>query len=64
MLDEQLEEGVMDKYPVNATSYNTSGNDSNTEDDKGGRPAEDNPTNDNTIRTRANNSNAQPKPNS
>ena len=64
MLDEQLEEGVMDKYPVNATSYNTSGNDSNTEDDKGGRPAEDNPTNDNTIRTQANNSNAQPKPNS
>ena len=64
MLDEQLEEGVMDKYPVNATSYNTSGNDvNNTEDDKGGRPMEDNPTNDNTVKSQANNSNGQPKPN-
>lgn len=61
MLDEQLEEGVMDKYPVNATSYNTSGN---QDDNKGGRPTNDNPTNDNTIKSKTNNSNEQPKPNS
>ena len=61
MLDEQLEEGIMDKYPVNATSYNTSGN---QDDNKGGRPTNDNPTNDNTIKSKTNNSNEQPKPNS
>lgn len=58
MLDEQLEEGVMDKYPVNATSFNTSGN-----DNQGGRPTNENPTNENTIRSKTNNSNGQPKPN-
>ena len=62
MLDEQLEEGVMDKYPVNATSYNTSGNDN--ESNKGGRPVNENPTNENTIRSKTNNSNGTPKPNS
>lgn len=61
MLDEQLEEKVMDKYPVNATSYNTSGN---ADDNKGGRPANDNPTNENTVRSKTNNSNESPKPNS
>jgi hypothetical protein len=63
MLDEQLEEKVLDKYPVNATSYNTSGNDGDN-DNKGGRPTTDNPTNENTIRSKTNNSNNQPKPNS
>lgn len=57
MLDEQLESGVLDKYPVNATSYNTSG------DNQGGRPTVDNPTNENTVRSKTNNSNEQPKPN-
>ena len=60
MLDEQIEEGIMDKYPINATSYNTSGNDKT--DNKGGRPTNDNPTNENTIRSKTNNSNEQPKP--
>lgn len=60
MLDEQLEEGVLDKYPVNATSYNTSGN--NVSESKVGRPANDNPTNENTIRSKTNNSNNAPKP--
>lgn len=59
MLDEQLEEGVMDKYPVNATSYNTSGD---SEDSDGGRPTIDSPTNENTIRSKTNDSNNQPKP--
>lgn len=63
MLDEQLDEKVLDKYPVNATSYNTSG-DKSTEQDKGGRPTEDNPTNENTLKSQTNNSNNQPKPNS
>ena len=60
MLDEQLEEGIMDKYPINATSFNTSGND----DGEAGRPTNDEPTNENTIRSKTNNTNGQPKPNS
>ena len=60
MLDEQLEEGVMDKYPINATSYNTSGE--NKDDGSTGRPTTDDPTNDNTIKSKANNSNDNPKP--
>lgn len=67
MLEEQLEEGVMDKYPINATSFNTSGNDTQTktgEENKGGRPVVENPTNGNTIQSKTNNSNGQPKPNS
>lgn len=67
MLDEQLEEGVLDKYPVNKTSYNTSGNQEdgtgNQEDSSGGRPTNNNPTNPNTIKSKTNNSNNQPKPN-
>lgn len=66
MLDEQLEEKVLDKYPVNPTSFNTSGNNDNksgSDDNKGGRPTNDNPTNENTIRSKTNNSNGQPKPN-
>lgn len=63
MLDEQLEEGVMDKYPVNATSFNTSGN-ADTEEGQRGRPATENPTNDNTIKSQANNANEVPEPNS
>lgn len=64
MLDEQLEEGIMDKYPINKTSFNTSGNDDADGDNKGGRPTNDNPTNENTIRSKTNDSNGQPKPNS
>lgn len=59
MLDEQLEEGVLEKYPVIPTSYNTSGN---AKEDTGGRPSNDSPTNENTIRSKTNNSNNVPKP--
>lgn len=58
MLDEQLEEGVLEKYPINATSFNTSGN----EEEKVGRPTEDNPQNENTVKSKANNGNAVPRP--
>lgn len=56
MLDEQLEKGIMEKYPVNATSYNTSGN------AESGRPSIDDATNENTVKSKTNNSNNQPKP--
>ena len=58
LLDEQIEERIMEKYPVNSTSFNTSGNG----ESKSGRPVENNPTNENTIKSKANNSNNVPRP--
>jgi hypothetical protein len=57
MLDEELEENIENKYPVHATSFTQSSKDT-------GRPTVDNPTNENTIQSKTNNSNGQPKPNS
>jgi hypothetical protein len=57
MLDEELEDDIENKYPVHQTSYTQSSKDA-------GRPTVDNPTNENTIQSKTNNSNGQPKPNS
>lgn len=56
LLDEELENGYEDKYPVHKTSYNTSGN------DEGGRPTSDDSGNSSTLETRSNGSNNAPKP--
>lgn len=56
LMDMELEEGFDEKYKPHETSYTISKN------DKGGAPEVDNPTNVNTIQTRTNNSNKQPKP--
>lgn len=55
LLDQEIDDGVEEKYKPHATSYNTSGN------NLGGRPTTDNPT-DNTVKSRANNGNALPSP--
>ena len=60
MLDEELASDIENKYPVHKTSYVMSKDDSS--DDKGGRPTEDNPTNENTIRSKTNNANGVIKP--
>lgn len=57
MLDEELEKNIENMYPVHKTSYVMSKDDS-----KGGRPTEENPTNENTIRSKTNNSNGSIKP--
>lgn len=57
MLDEELEADIENKYPVHRTSYTQSSDDS-----KSGRPIVDNPTNENTIQSKSNNSNGTPKP--
>ena len=57
MLDEELEKDIENKYPVHKTSYVMS-----KDDNQGGRPTEDNPTNENTIRSKTNNSNGVAKP--
>ena len=56
VLDEEIEEGLFDKYLPHQTSYTFNG------DNAGGRPTVDNPTNENTIQSKANNSNGQAKP--
>ena len=57
LLDQEIADGVEEKYKPHATSYNTSGNSGNI----GGRPNTDDPS-DNTIKSRANNGNDLPSP--
>lgn len=60
LLDEELELDIEEKYPVHQTSATLSSK--SADDDKGGRPQMDNPTNSNTIKSKTNNSNNVPKP--
>lgn len=70
MVEHELEEGFEKKYPVHQTSFTQSSKDSdstdNNIDDKGGRPTVEETgktvTNENTIRSRSNNSNGTVKP--
>jgi hypothetical protein len=57
LLDEELELGVEEKYPVHKTSFRMSKNDN----DKGGRPTSDNPS-DATVVSRNNKGNDLPAP--
>lgn len=57
LLEQELEDGVENKYPVHATSYTLS-----KEDQAAGRPTTDNPT-ENTIKSRSTNGNNTPSPN-
>ena len=56
LLDYELEEDFENRWPVHKTSYVLGKN-----DNAGGRPTTDNPT-DNTIKSQANNGNALPSP--
>lgn len=58
VLDEEIEDGVYQKYLPHMTAYTNSSNNTN---DQGGRPTTDNPT-ENTIRSRNNNGNNIPSP--
>lgn len=57
VLDEEIEEGIFDKYLPHATSFTLSGDSNNT----GGRPRTNNPS-ENTIKSQSNNGNALPSP--
>lgn len=63
VLDQEIEDGVFDKYLPHMTSYTMSSKEEaiETEVDKG-RPSIDNPTNENTIKSKTNDSNNIPKP--
>lgn len=60
LLDEELELDLENKYPIHATSFTLSGEDSD-KDKSAGAPTKANPTNDNTLAAKTKNSNAQPK---
>ena len=62
LMDMEKLEKWDDKYTPHPTSYNSSGDDNSSEEDKGGRPSVENATNDSTLVTQGNNTNDQPKP--
>lgn len=57
-MDNEISEGYFEKYLPHQTSFTYVGE----KDDKGGRPIEDNPTNESTIVCKANNGNDLPSP--
>ena len=57
VMDEEIENGVYEKYKPHQTSFTMSAS-----DNKGGRPEETNPTNANTIVSKGNNANNLPSP--
>ena len=56
-LDTEIEEKLFDKYLPHQTSYTLS-----SKETANGRPATDDSTNANTVKSKSNNSNKQPKP--
>jgi len=59
LMDHELEEDFENKYPVHQTSYTMSSSDG---DNQGGRPTNDDSTNDSTLKSKANNANGLPSP--
>ena len=57
MVEYEIEQDYENRFPVHKTSYVMS-----KDDNQGGRPTEDNPTNETTIRSKTNNSNGVAKP--
>ena len=57
LMDMEKSEKWDDKYTPHPTSYNSSGDDNLSEEDKGGRPSVENATNDSTLATQGNNTN-------
>ena len=66
MVEHEIDEDFENRFPVHRTSYTQSGDDESNTDDKGGRPTVEetgkNVTNENTVRSRTNNSNGTVKP--
>lgn len=58
LLDEEIDNGIYDKYKPHQTSYTLS---KGSDDNKGGRPMTDSPS-DKTVQSRNNNGNALPSP--
>ena len=63
VLDEEIDNGIFEKYKPHMTSYTLSSKDSTITDKSAGRPeSEETPTNENTVQSKSNNSNSMPSP--
>lgn len=64
ILDQEIDDGIYQKYLPHMTSYTLSSKEETQieSQDKGGRPSVDNPTNENTIKSKSNNANDLPSP--
>ena len=62
VLDEEIEEGIFEKYKPHMTSYTLSSKDSTTDNSAGRPESEETPTNENTVQSKSNNSNSMPSP--
>ncbi len=65
LLDDEKAQDIENKYPVHKTSFTMTSryaSEAEVEDISGGRPPEDNPTNENTVQSQANNANSNPSP--
>ena len=61
ILDQEIEDGIYQKYLPHQTSYTMSAKEEDSTN-LGGRPTVDNPTNENTIISKSNNANDLPSP--
>ena len=61
LMNMELEEGFDEKYPVHQTSFTQSYKDTSN-NNKVGRPEEENPTSSSTITSKSNNANDMPSP--
>lgn len=57
LLDQEIQDDIENKYPIHATSFNSSG-----DEKKAGRPTDDDSKKPNTLQSKSNNSNNNPKP--
>lgn len=62
ILDQEIDDGLYERYKPHQTSWTMSAKEENTSNDVGGRPSVDNPTNENTIKSKSNNANGLPSP--
>lgn len=64
LMDDELEMDIENKYPVHKTSFTVSGKDleNSDVDQSSGRPKKDDAENENTIKSKTDGSNEQPKP--
>ena len=62
VLDQEIEDGIYDRYKPHQTSWTMTAKEENLSDDIGGRPSIETPTNENTIKSKNNNGNNLPSP--
>lgn len=62
ILDQEIDDGIYERYKPHQTSWTMSAKEEDSSNSVGGRPSVDNPTNENTIKSKSNNANDLPSP--